>query len=680
MIKKSISSLVLFLLVTTSSFAQYEKFGKLTPDLNKPDYSLIDSTSAAVVIFDVAKLNINKELQVEMETHKRVLIKNENGYDHGTLVIVYYGKNNYENIVDLQAINWVPVGKNKYKKVKLSKKDIFKENVSNGKTQLKFTLPNLTPGCIVEYKYTFRRDNLQKLPKWYFQTTIPVMYSQFETDFPSFFNFEFDLKGSLGITDRTLETYEGNFYFRMQRGTYNTSASSVQTGSIRTNYVKNKLYMTDIPAFESEPYSPSTNNLISALDVSLRTIFWPNGSPTEFFTNWKKTGDDILKDEDIANYFKETSDIEDDLKALSLDSLSAEAKAEKIYTYITKTYKFNDDLGLFPDISSSKLHKEKNGNSSSLNLLYFELCKLSGLEVYPVAISTKGKGAVNHRIQSMYQFNNIITEVILSGKSVFVDATDSLRAYNHLPSYDLNGEGLRLQKDSKSDWIAISDLSSTNEFVTSEFKIDDDGSIYGFVKIKYTGFQALNFRHDFESFSDTSKIEDFFKDRYFSSLDGISLDSITVKDISLVNEPTEINMTFRLENYATISDDRIYINPLFFSVYKKNPFTKEKRRFPIDYNYTFTDKITIILDMPEGYEVEEKMTPIQFSSPDKKLIFRKLTQYNPSQIYYISDLKVLSEQFPNNKYEIVKEFYQNVVDQQSKTLVLKKVEGASSEK
>ena len=69
--------------------------------------------------------------------------------------------------------------------------------------------------------------------------------------------------------------------------------------------------------------------------------------------------------------------------------LPYEVKAEKIYAYITKSYKFNDELGLFPDKSRSKLHKEKFGNASSINLLYFEMCKLAGLDVYPIALSTK---------------------------------------------------------------------------------------------------------------------------------------------------------------------------------------------------------------------------------------------------------------------------------------------------
>lgn len=253
-----------------------------------------------------------------------------------------------------------------------------------------------------------------------------------------------------------------------------------------------------------------------------------------------------------------------------------------------------------------------------------------------------------------------------------MDATDSLREFNQLPINDLNGEGLRLQEDLQSKWLQIPNLTSSNEQVISEFNLDENGSIYGYVNIKYTGFQALKFKHEYKNFSDTSKIESFFKNRYFSTIEDISLDSIKVKDIRLINEPTEIKMKFRIENYATVSDDRIYINPLFFNVYKNNPFKNEERRFPIDFEYTFSDKITIVMEVPEDYEVEEKLNPVQFSTPDKNLKFRKLTQYNPSNIFYISDLKVLSEQFSIYEYEVIKDFYQNVVDQQNKTLVLKK--------
>jgi len=390
MIKKSITSIILFLLsLSTIVSAQYEKFGKLTPSLNKPDFSIIDSTAAAVIIFDVAKVSINKDFEIEMQNHKRVLIQNENGYNQGTFVLIYYSEKDYEEVVDLEALNWVPEGNDRFKKVKLSKKSIYKEVLSNGFTQLKFTIPELTPGSIIEYHYIIKSNNLQKLPKWFFQTSIPVMYSEYETDFSSIFKFEFNLKGSLDLTERNIETYEGNFYFEIDRNKYSNAASSVQSGSIRSTHVKNKFFMINVPAYESEPYSTSKDNLISSLEVSLRAIFWPQSKPTEFFTNWENTGDGILNDDTVSNYFKETNEIDLELKALSLDLLPYEVKAEKIYAYITKSYKFNDELGLFPDKSRSKLHKEKFGNASSINLLYFEMCKLAGLDVYPIALSTK---------------------------------------------------------------------------------------------------------------------------------------------------------------------------------------------------------------------------------------------------------------------------------------------------
>lgn len=72
--------ILLFLLVLGNSVqAQTEKFGKLTPELVDLSNYNFDSTASAVVLFSVAKAELNPDLNIVNDVHVRIKILNENG-------------------------------------------------------------------------------------------------------------------------------------------------------------------------------------------------------------------------------------------------------------------------------------------------------------------------------------------------------------------------------------------------------------------------------------------------------------------------------------------------------------------------------------------------------------------------------------------------------------------------
>ena len=100
-------------------------------------------------------LNISQEEGFELitEIHERIKIYNQEGFDYATTEI-RLGKSgsDEEEFSSLKAYTYNLVD-GKIQDDKIGKDGIFKSELHKYANQVKFTMPNIKPGCVVEYKY-----------------------------------------------------------------------------------------------------------------------------------------------------------------------------------------------------------------------------------------------------------------------------------------------------------------------------------------------------------------------------------------------------------------------------------------------------------------------------------------------------------------------------------------------
>lgn len=113
--------------------------------------------------------------------------------------------------------------------------------------KLKFTFPAVEPGAILEWEYTWERENSLPWPWWEIQRKIPVL----ETRFVAF------SKRVLG------STFEVNGFARSPIAPYCTPLEIRSEGPFDVH----EFVCKDIPPFRAEPLSPPEN------DVRLRVLF-----------------------------------------------------------------------------------------------------------------------------------------------------------------------------------------------------------------------------------------------------------------------------------------------------------------------------------------------------------------------------------------------------------------------
>jgi len=113
-----------------------------------------DTNANAIILFDVGGTKLNDNLELVFSRTTRIKILREAGYTWGTNSVTIYSKDNQERIEDIEGATYVMGADSNAVVTEMDDDAIFKEKLDDTHTRYKFTLPKLSPGCIIEYRYT----------------------------------------------------------------------------------------------------------------------------------------------------------------------------------------------------------------------------------------------------------------------------------------------------------------------------------------------------------------------------------------------------------------------------------------------------------------------------------------------------------------------------------------------
>src|SRR6185312_8502439 len=109
----------------------------------------------------------------------------------------------------------------------------------------------------------------------------------------------------------------------------------------------------------------------------------------------------------------------------------------------------------------------------------------SGVDVYPMVVSTREHGKVLPFYTSTIQFNRAVAYVpVDSTKNYVLDATSKYNVYNETPSDLLNSSGLWIDKQNKRfDMVFLHNDVPVRQVVFVNGEIKPDGKLTGTAQI-----------------------------------------------------------------------------------------------------------------------------------------------------------------------------------------------------
>ncbi|HEY5592854.1 MAG TPA: DUF3857 domain-containing protein [Paludibacter sp.] len=637
------------------------KYGKISNDeLNMKVYSK-DTTAAAVVLYDdgYASYEYTQSVgfKIEIELKKKVKILKQEGVNEATISIPYYSNNSgdRESISYLEAMAY-NMENGKIIKTKLDKKYIFDEELSSKYRQLKFSIPGVKVGTVIEYKYKRISNRIYDMPDWQIQSEIPVINSNYEVRIPEYFIFNIDTKGYEHIN--VVETNENQIF--------NLGMDSNGSNTVTSQSRIIKFTAKDVPALKDEENVWCAEDFMSGVRFELNGTKFPNDFYKPYSHTWEDLEKFLKNESDLGGNLKISNPYKTEIKALISAVTDEKKKIELIYSFIKDHIRWDESYSFYGNKYKDAV-KNGTGNNGQINIILISALKDAGINAFPILISRRSQGRLPYTFPS---FNKLTTFIVAAKtsdeKTYYMDGSAIYGGLNMLPTNLLVDRGRVYEETISEKWVDLSKITKSQQVFFLLAELDKDGTLSGELKSGYTNQLAYSYKVAYQAAKDSSDFVEKFQNSNQITIDSFRIDG---KEPMSAMVKEEIKFTKKMD----ASGEFIYINPMIFEHITKNPFTQSDRKLPIEFNYPYIYQESCTLTIPGNYKVEEIPKTIKIILDDNKgkCIYQVLQDGNKIQLNYWFELNQIV--FPQTDYTAIRDFYGQVVTKNLEMIVLKKI-------
>ena len=657
MLKFSLNLLTLILFCNIG-YAQKFNYGDFTNEevgLKRYDK---DTSAHAFVIneYGTAKIDVvsDDRIKIVREYHVKIKILDTKGFDKGTVQVpIRTGEDSQEEVENVKGITTYTGDNGGVQRTELDKTKIFTVKENRYWTTIKFTMPNLRPGCIIEYKYTLTSPYWDRFPSWQFQDDIPKAHSEYEVFIPGFWTYNISLHGILKLSKNKSE---------VEKGCFSTHGASADCSHLTFG-------MDNIPAFIEEEYMTAPKNFLSAINFELSEYTNPyNSTKVKVTKEWK----DIDYNLKHADYFGVQLRRKDLLKSYITPVIAGKkddlAKAKAIYAYMQKTLKWNNIRAHGSGDGVRKTMESHTGNAGEINIALVTALAAGGLNAEAVLLSTRANGLINKLYPVEDDFDYVIAKINIGENTYLLDATDPLLAFGMLPIKCLNDQGRVMSLDKPSYWIDLKVKDRKSSTSSYDLTLQNNGKLTGTLTTYYKGYEAYEKRQAIKKFNSQDEYIESV-DEKFSKLKILKADLTNVDSLDL---PLSEKYEVEIDAFNGLNHDKFAFNPFFMDRYTINPFKLSERSFPVDLGMPSDDRFVVIVHLPADYVIESAPQEIGIALPNQGGKF--ITSFNTdNSTFMFSNIFQLNKGlYAPEEYLYLKELFNKVIAAQKAEIVFRK--------
>ncbi len=635
-----------------------------------------DPDADAVVLCDYGILSFNFDTnqgqwENSLKRICRIKIFNDDGYKWATESVLLYDNNNYEeSISQIKGFTYT-LENGKTIKTKLGKGDIFTEQSSKNYKRVKFTMPNVKEGSVIEFSYSIRSNYLTILNRWLFQKSIPVKWSEYIVSIPKYLTY---LKNSTGF--ESFYKFETSSRPKNITWTQTTRADPSLGNSVgsmshnKINYVDEVMRWVakDMPALKDENFVGNYTNYLMGIDFQLSNYRNLNDQNHRVLSDWPGLINKFINDySEFGPNIKKRSFYKDVTNKISAELQDPAERTAAVYNFVSQHMKWDGRNRYIPSQNTKKSYEERTGSSADINALLVSMLRAVEIEADPVVISTIDNGQVHPVYPFISKYNYLIVRVIIDGKTVLLDATEKDLPFGLLPYRCLNQRGYAISQ-TKPGWVDLKPISPVGKSTMCLLTLDEEGLLTGSVNYKNNGYSSVNIR---------KKISRDGEDKYIENLKSTNTDwevgNIEIEVPEDVNAPVKEKIELTISNAAEAMGNMIYINPILIGKIEENPLKQETRKMPIEFVVPIKNDYRLSLSIPEGYVVDELPESISLVTPDRTASLKYLVQVSGNNLQLVHSWQIKESFYIPDKFADLKEFYSVLVSKQNEQIVLKKI-------
>ena len=503
--------------------------------------------------------------------------------------------------------------------------------------QISFSLPEVTDGSIIEYRYRQRKPAGRSV--WLFQKEIPLMHGEY--------------RWRLAPASKRSYLWYYAFAFNPNYLWLNCE----KTGDVEFLPSKKdpqELVFTILytPAFNIEPHAIAKGSVLGQLCC----YYSDESHPMTFWGNVAGNVNDRI---DIM--LRKKGDLD---KIVSGFIGSAQRRVDSAYTWVQENIKNTSLMTDKDDIEDSRNVEEilerKYGSPYDINLVFHAMVAEMGIDsrmIYAVDHSdTRFFPEVKY-----WQFDESLVSVSPTGDQPYYYAPGSPYMPPRLVPWFIEGtQGLAARNPNQIfAYLPPSPAWSNSTTRTVSLRVGGDLSLLGVATELLNGHAARDVRLKLctESASSQSAL---IENEWTSTFADALVDSFTATGVDVISEPLLLSTHVSFPPLQRAPDGRVLLQPMMLFTRPENPFTAERRSYAIvmDYAKVRTDHVSIKL--PAGWSIESLPAPVAFENDVGRVDAKMSVQGAQLEVERTLLLKLAF--WPETNYSAVRNLFQQYED------------------
>lgn len=586
---------------------------------------------------------------MKKEVRTRIKILKEQGFKEADIKIHYYHDNNFEKLIDIDAVTYNLDETGKIIETKVDNKSIFRQKVDAKVSSLSFTFPNVKVGTIIEYRYTVIRDDISLIDPWIFQEDIPTQTSVFTISFPEYFRFLTNKYISLPLESKQDE---------------NTQTVALSGGNVKFKTEDLSFKMKQIPSLKEEPYMGARRDYLQRVEFQLSQFAPPNEAPIDMQNTWPRLVEHLLSSELLGVQLKKNISLDPIMQAKIKSCKTKSEIISTIYRIVQQKMSWNGVNDYYCE-SAKDCWAKNTGSTGDINIILLNILKEYGITAYPVLTSTRDHGKVYSAYPLLSQFNNLVV-LAQSEEDVFVlNAADKFNPPGLIPYDVLGTEGFIVDKENMGFATLWNSKKTHKQIIGLVGTVDEKDQFTGEATVTSMDY-ARNPR--VKTYKDGS---DVFIKKYFSKEgSGITISDLQIDNLE--NDSLGLQQRFKFKTTISNSGDYHFFTLNLFSGLEKNYFISEKRQTAVDFGMNQYYMITGGISIPVEYQFEELPKNLTLIMPDTSIIFRRLVEASNGRINFRITLEFNRPSYEIDEYDYFREFYKRLFDALNEQIIFRR--------
>lgn len=648
--KKLILSLA-FLITIAAYFCptasgQDIRFGKVSEEeVSMTSYEK-DPQAEALYIYDKRELSYLATFMYEYTVYVRIKVFSKNALDLANVQIPYYSAKSAESVTGLAA-NTYNIVDGKMVKTPMPKQNIFKEEVSEKFTIIKFSMPEVREGSVIEYKYTLRSGSLNGLSDFNVQRHNPVLHSIINVRLPEFIGFSVNTRGTFPLN---LKRENDNSVFSLGNLRYNVQLVSCQND--------------DVPSLRNEPMVWCLDDFLAGFDIEITSVVIPEAGIFENFAGSWESINETLRKSDFGTAQRAKNPFGDEVKAIRAKDTTETAKMREVLKLVNSRIKFNNKLGLVPAMPGSIVRKGAGDMADINNILSLAL-RDCGFKTDLILLTPRSEGRLPF-FPTIQKIRTIVVRTFDSqGNAYYLDASDKDSDLNVL-SPDLLVDKARVyETEGSGTWVNLSAPAKNTDQMTIYATLGEDGNVSGNINRILTNQKAytLSKRHG------KAKSEEELIEEMADELE-VSIESGSFSGIGTARAVE----AFQFRKTPDKAGDFIYINPTLCPFITENPFNDQVRKLPVEFDSVDNSSVRFVLVIPDGYTIEEIPETCRYTGCGGDVVFSFIHKRMGNNLSVQMSLSINRVIFSVEEYSDLNQLFGKIAELCNSRIVIKKVQ------